>query len=45
MRSALADLHSGCGSVGDAWCSLRRMEKRDAVAWNSVIGWLGDDAF
>ncbi|XP_010931829.1 pentatricopeptide repeat-containing protein At3g20730 [Elaeis guineensis] len=50
VQSALVDLHLKCGSVEDAWCLFGMMEKRDVVAWNSVIGGcavrgLEEDAF
>ncbi|WOL12016.1 pentatricopeptide repeat-containing protein [Canna indica] len=50
VQSALVDMHLKCGSVDDAWHLFRKMEKRDVVAWNSIVGGcavrgLGDGAF
>ncbi|ONK78408.1 uncharacterized protein A4U43_C02F18460 [Asparagus officinalis] len=49
VQSALLDLHLKCGSLEDARCLFQRMEMRDAISWNLVIGGhavrgLGDDA-
>ncbi|KAJ0984478.1 hypothetical protein J5N97_002834 [Dioscorea zingiberensis] len=38
VQSALLYLQLKCGSIGDARCLFGRMEHRDLVSWNSVIG-------
>ncbi|XP_009385060.2 pentatricopeptide repeat-containing protein At3g20730 [Musa acuminata AAA Group] len=50
VQSALVDMHLKCGSVDEALRLFGRMNKRDVVAWNSIVGGcavrgLGDDAF
>lgn len=50
VQTALINMHLKCGSVSDAGHLFARMEKKDAVAWNSIIGGcavrgLRDDAF
>lgn len=38
VQSALVDFHSKCGKMEDARCFFETMSKRDAVAWNAIIG-------
>ncbi|XP_042472753.1 pentatricopeptide repeat-containing protein At3g20730 isoform X1 [Zingiber officinale] len=50
VQTALINMHLKCGSVADAGHLFARMEKKDVVTWNSMIGGcavrgLRDDAF
>ncbi|KAK9161519.1 hypothetical protein Syun_007860 [Stephania yunnanensis] len=38
VQSALVDMHSKCGVMGDARCLFDEMLERDVVSWNAVIG-------
>ncbi|XP_020109972.1 pentatricopeptide repeat-containing protein At3g20730 [Ananas comosus] len=38
VQSALMDMHLKCGSFEDALCLFRRIERRDVISWNSLIG-------
>ncbi|OVA04883.1 Pentatricopeptide repeat [Macleaya cordata] len=50
VQSALVDFHSKCGMMEDARFLFEKLEKRDVVCWNAVIGGyalqgLADDSF
>ncbi|KAL5978623.1 hypothetical protein ACLOJK_029740 [Asimina triloba] len=38
VLSALVDLHSKCGAIDDAVSVFGKMEQRDVVCWNALIG-------
>lgn len=45
VKSALLDLHAKCGWIEDAWILFERMERKDVVSWNAMIGGLAMQGF
>lgn len=45
VKSALLDLYAKCGWIEDAWILFERIERKDVVSWNAMIGGLAMQGF
>lgn len=45
VKTALIDMYSKCGSLGEALVTFYKMEYKDIFAWTTVIGGLGSNGY